>query len=175
MARVSRDAASEGDRDGARPRSGCREDDGDRLGGAPDRRLARVVEAGRADHDRRAGGDARVEVRKGSLGPREIDQHVAAGDTLLRLDPTQTRATLAIVNKSIDELTARRARGEAEQTGAETIAFPALLKDRSDDIDVLQLLANERSAANVLGRRLTASVALVKALGGGWSGGEPAR
>jgi NodT family efflux transporter outer membrane factor (OMF) lipoprotein len=31
------------------------------------------------------------------------------------------------------------------------------------------LLANERSAASVLGRRLTASVALVKALGGGWS------
>jgi outer membrane protein TolC len=31
------------------------------------------------------------------------------------------------------------------------------------------LLANERSAAAVLGRRLTASVLLVKALGGGWS------
>jgi len=37
------------------------------------------------------------------------------------------------------------------------------------------LLANERSAANVLGRRLTASVQLVKALGGGWSGEQPAR
>jgi NodT family efflux transporter outer membrane factor (OMF) lipoprotein len=33
-------------------------------------------------------------------------------------------------------------------------------------------LANERTAVSVLGRRLTASVALVQALGGGWTAAE---
>ncbi len=36
-------------------------------------------------------------------------------------------------------------------------------------------LNNERTAVSVLGRRLTASVALVQALGGGWTAGELAR
>ena len=33
-------------------------------------------------------------------------------------------------------------------------------------------LNNERAAAGILGRRLVASVGLVKALGGGWSASE---
>jgi len=35
-------------------------------------------EAGRADHDAAAGGDAGVERGQRALGPREVDQHVEA-------------------------------------------------------------------------------------------------
>ena len=68
---------------------------------------------------------------------------VKQGDVLLRLDATQTEANLGIVLKSIDELTAREARLEAERIGADTIAFPEQLKSRRDDPVVAKLLAGE--------------------------------
>ena len=43
-----------------------------------DRLVMLGVEAGGADHDRRAGGDRRVEIAGERVGRREIDQHVAA-------------------------------------------------------------------------------------------------
>ena len=48
------------------------------------------------------------------------DQRVNAGDVVVRLDETQTRANLAVFTKSLDELYARQARLEAEKDGAET-------------------------------------------------------
>lgn len=50
---------------------------------------------------------------------------VTAGDILLRLDDTQTRATLAIVRSQLIELTARKARLAAERDGADEISFPS--------------------------------------------------
>ena len=44
---------------------------------------------------------------------------VKAGDIVVRLDETITRANLAIVTKGLNELTARKARLEAERDGAE--------------------------------------------------------
>lgn len=58
---------------------------------------------------------------------------VEAGDVLLRLDDTQTRATLAIVQSQIIELTARKARLAAERDGADKIAFPADFERTSDE------------------------------------------
>lgn len=67
----------------------------------------------------------------GELFVRE-GARVKAGDVLIRLDQTQTRANLDIILKALDELAARRARNEAERDGSKTIAFPADLLARKD-------------------------------------------
>ncbi|QRE77316.1 HlyD family type I secretion periplasmic adaptor subunit [Methylobacterium aquaticum] len=69
---------------------------------------------------------------------------VAAGDVLLRLDETVVQANLAIVTRSIDESTARRARLEAERDGASDLAVPAELTARSADPVVASLINGER-------------------------------
>jgi HlyD family secretion protein len=78
----------------------------------------------------------------GELRARDGDV-VKAGDIVVRLDDTVTKASLAIVTKNLDALLARAARLEAEQRGADTIRFPQLLLDRADDPDVKSLMASE--------------------------------
>ena len=90
----------------------------------------------------------------GQLLARE-GQRVAAGDVLIRLDETQTRANLDIVLKAMDELSARRARDEAERDGLKTITFPPDLVSRIDtDPTVARLIDGESRlfAARVAGR-----------------------
>jgi HlyD family secretion protein len=70
--------------------------------------------------------------------------HVRAGDVLVRLDETQTRATLDIALKALDELAARRARDEAERDSAAAVAFPReLLARRAADPGIAALLEGE--------------------------------
>ena len=52
------------------------------------------------------------------------DDYVNAGDVVVRLDATQTKANLAVFSKSLDELRARQARLEAEKNSAGSIDFP---------------------------------------------------
>jgi len=52
---------------------------------------------------------------------------VAAGVVLIRLDGSQVRSELAIVENQLHELAARRARLEAERDGALSVAFPEML------------------------------------------------
>ncbi len=68
---------------------------------------------------------------------------VKAGDVLVRLDDTVTKASLAIVTKNLDGLWARAARLQAEQQGLDRIVFPKTLLDRADDPDVKTVIASE--------------------------------
>jgi membrane fusion protein, type I secretion system len=70
--------------------------------------------------------------------------HVKAGDVLIRLDETVTRANLAIVNKGLIELYARKARLAAERDGADSMAVPPELANRQDEPEVKEALNSER-------------------------------
>jgi membrane fusion protein, type I secretion system len=70
--------------------------------------------------------------------------HVKAGDVLIRLDETVTRANLAIVNKGLIELYARKARLAAERDGVDSMAVPPELAKRQDEPEVKEALASER-------------------------------
>ena len=79
----------------------------------------------------------------GEVRVRDGD-HVKAGDIVVRLDETVTRANLAIVTKGLTELYARKARLAAERDGADQVNMPKELADRSSDPDVAEALNSER-------------------------------
>lgn len=58
---------------------------------------------------------------------------VAAGDVIIRLDPTQIRAELGVVKSQVIELTARSARLVAESDGRPKIVFPSGFVESSPD------------------------------------------
>jgi HlyD family secretion protein len=74
---------------------------------------------------------------------------VHAGDIVVRLDETVTRANLAIVTKGLDELMARKARLESERDGWETIVFPAQLVAGASDPDRAAAMDSERKLFNL--------------------------
>ncbi len=79
----------------------------------------------------------------GEVRVRDGDR-VKAGDVVVRLDETVTRANLSIVTKGLNELAARKARLEAERDGLDAIKFPGDLLARQADPDVASALASER-------------------------------
>lgn len=79
----------------------------------------------------------------GEIRVKDGDQ-VAAGDLVLRLDETITRANLAVVTKSLDELAARQARLEAERDGRPTITVRDELRERSSDPEIEALVHGEQ-------------------------------
>ncbi len=79
----------------------------------------------------------------GELRVRDGDR-VKAGDVLIRLDDTQTRANLAIITKALDEYAAQQARNEAERDGANNVVFPAELLSRISDPEVARVVEGEQ-------------------------------
>ena len=79
----------------------------------------------------------------GEIRARDGDP-VTTGDIVVRLDETVTRANLAIVLRGLDELTARKARLEAERDGLEGIAIPDEFMDRLGELQVAAIVAGER-------------------------------
>ncbi|MCV3240321.1 HlyD family type I secretion periplasmic adaptor subunit [Mesorhizobium sp. ZC-5] len=80
----------------------------------------------------------------GEIRVREGDR-VKAGDILVRLDETTTRASLAIVSKGLDQFYARLARLEAERDGKDKISFPDVLTTRRGEAGVAASMAGEQS------------------------------
>jgi HlyD family secretion protein len=76
-------------------------------------------------------------IREGSV--------VKEGDLLIRLDDTLARANLQIVEKQMDELTARMARLEAERSRGEAIYLPKEFENRTANPDVAELLHGENA------------------------------
>jgi HlyD family secretion protein len=68
---------------------------------------------------------------------------VKAGDIVVRLDDTVTKANLAIVTKNLDAAQARAARLEAEQRGLDKITFPPQLLQRREEPELKNIIASE--------------------------------
>jgi NodT family efflux transporter outer membrane factor (OMF) lipoprotein len=131
------------------------------------------------------GAAAALPVFDAGLRSAQTDQAIAAYDEDVAL---YRQSVLSAFQEVEDNLAALRILEQEAAVQEEVVAAARRTLDLTNNqyqagvvsyINVIvaqtTLLANERSAASVLGRRLTASVALVKALGGGWSGEQPAR
>ncbi|WP_371258885.1 HlyD family type I secretion periplasmic adaptor subunit [Ensifer sp. ZNC0028] len=80
----------------------------------------------------------------GEIRVRDGSQ-VKAGELLLRLDDTLTRANLAMVSKQIDQLTARAMRLTAERDNAPFVTIPEELKARLDHPEIADYVQSERA------------------------------
>jgi HlyD family secretion protein len=76
-----------------------------------------------------------INVRNGS--------QVKAGDVVIRLDETVSRANLQMITKQLDELVMREARLEAERDGAAAIAVPDSYRGRETDPEIARRIAGE--------------------------------
>ncbi|MBY5454931.1 HlyD family type I secretion periplasmic adaptor subunit [Rhizobium leguminosarum] len=72
------------------------------------------------------------------------NDHVTAGQVLIRLDGTTTRANLSIVESTLAQLYARRARLKAERIGAESFEVEENISDLTSSTSAEKLLDGEQ-------------------------------
>lgn len=70
---------------------------------------------------------------------------VRAGDLLMRLDETVTRANLQMVSKQLDEMAVRESRLVAERDDADAVVIPPALVARESEPAVNEIIKGERS------------------------------
>ena len=80
----------------------------------------------------------------GELRVKDGDR-VNAGDLLIRLDETVTRANLQVVSKQLDEYLGRQARLEAERDGVDEIKMPAEFANRLHEPAVQKIMSSEHT------------------------------
>src|SRR5262245_43195466 len=80
----------------------------------------------------------------GEIHVRDGDT-VNAGDVIVRLDETITRANLAVITKQLDEFAVRGARLKAERDGRDSVAVPSSLVSRQAEPELLEILAGEHT------------------------------
>ncbi|QIG49429.1 HlyD family type I secretion periplasmic adaptor subunit [Nordella sp. HKS 07] len=80
----------------------------------------------------------------GQILVKEGDR-VSAGDVIVRLDETTSRASLQIIAQQYDRTVARQARLQAERLGLSEIAFPEDIAKRATDPDLETVIAGEKA------------------------------
>ena len=80
----------------------------------------------------------------GEIRVRDGDR-VAAGDLVMRLDDTVTRANQGIIVSQLNELAIRQARLKAERDGTALIDIPRSLAERLAEVDISGMIMGERA------------------------------
>lgn len=97
-----------------------------------------IVDSNRKTIQHLQGGSvAEIRVRDGDM--------VQAGDLLVRLDETQARARLSIVEARLDTLRARQDRLLAEQRGDKDITFSPELTSRPDGSKIAEIMSSQKA------------------------------
>jgi membrane fusion protein, type I secretion system len=97
----------------------------------------------------------------GQILVKEGDE-VEAGQVVLRLDDTLTKANLGVVRSQLEGFMAREARLSAERDEAATITFPQELIRRRDDSSVTTAMAGEEKLFDSRRTALTGQRALLR-------------